>query len=82
MPVKNSNNTARLLLIKELPYFGINLIPIHGLFNNVIPGSLPTKKYLEKLTSFHDLDLFSLNTDNNINPDLNLPNFKRVGLSF
>ena len=75
MPSKNSNNIARLLP-KELPYFGINLIPIHGQLNNIIPSSLPTKKYLEKLTSFHDLDLFSLNTDSNINPDFNLPYFK------
>ena len=77
MPVKNSNNTARLLL-KEHSYFGINLIPIHGHFNNIIPSSLPTKKYLEKLTNFQDLDLFSLNTDIDVNPDLNLPkcNFK------
>ena len=74
MPVKNSN-TARLLL-KELPYFGINLIPIHGQFNNIIPSSLPTKKYLEKLTGLHDLDLFSLTTGSNINPDFNLPNLK------
>ena len=43
---------------------------------NIIPSSLPTKKYLEKLTSLHDLDLFSLNTDSNINPDFNLPNLK------
>ena len=75
MSVKSSNNTARLLL-KELPYFGINFIPIHGQFNNLIPSSFPTKKYLEKLTSFHDLDLFSLNTGSNINPDFNLPNLK------
>ena len=75
MPVKNSNNTARLLF-KELLYFGINLIPIHGQFSNTIPSSLPTKKYLEKLISFHDLHLFSLNTDSNINPNFNLPNFK------
>ena len=33
MPIKNSNNTVRLLL-KELPYFGINLIPIHGQFHS------------------------------------------------
>ena len=45
-------------------------------FNNIIPSSLPTKKYLEKLTSLHDLDLFSLNTDSNINPYFNLPNLK------
>lgn len=75
MSAKNSSNTARLLL-KELPYYGINFIPIHGQFNNIIPSSLPTKKYLEKLTSFHDLDLFNLNTDSNINPDFNLPNSK------
>ena len=75
MSVKNSNNTARLLF-KELPYFGINFIPIHGQFNNILSSSLPTKKYLEKLTSFHDLDLFSLNIDSNINPDLNVPNLK------
>ena len=75
MSVKNSNNAARLLL-KELPYFGINFIPIHGQFNNSTSSFLPTKKYLEKLTSFHDLDLFSLNTDSDINPDFNLPNLK------
>ena len=75
MSVKSSNNTARLLL-KELPYFGVNFIPIHGQFNNLLPSSLPTKKYLEKLASFHELDLFSLNTDSNINPDFNLPNLK------
>ena len=44
MPVKNSNNTARLPLKAQLPYFGVNLIPIHGQFNNIIPSSLPTKK--------------------------------------
>ena len=75
MPVKNSNSTARLLF-KELPYFGINFILIHGQLNNILASSLPTKKYLERLTSFHDLDLFSLNTDSNINPDFNLPNLK------
>jgi len=75
MPVKNSNSTARLLF-KELHYFGINFIPIHGQFNNILASSLPTKKYLEKRTSFHDLDLFSLNTDSNINPNFNLSNLK------
>ena len=58
MPIKNSNNTARLLL-KELPYFGINLIQVHHQLNNIIPSSLPTKKYLENLTSFYDLDQLS-----------------------
>jgi len=66
MPVKNSNSTARLLF-KELPYFGINFILIHGQINNILASSLPTKKYLEKLTSFHDPDLCSLNTDSRNN---------------
>ena len=34
--------------------------------------NLPTRRNLEKLTSINDLDLFSLNTDSDINPDLNL----------
>ena len=41
-------------------------------FNNLDTSSLPTKKYLEKLFSFHDFDLFSLNTASSINPDQNL----------
>ena len=44
MPVKNSNNTTRLPLKAQLPYFGVNVIPIHGQFNNIIPSSLPPKK--------------------------------------
>ena len=69
----NLRNTTRSLF-KELPYFGVNFIPIHGQFNNSIPDSFPTKKSLEKLSSFHDIDLFSLNTDSCINPDSNFPN--------
>jgi len=34
--------------------------------------NLPTKKYLERLTSLHDLNLFNLNIDSNVNPDRNL----------
>ena len=32
---------------------------------------IPTKRYLERLPSFHDLDLFDLNSSNGIDPDLN-----------
>ena len=64
-------------LFRELPYFGVNhFVPLHSQFNNVNITSLPTKKYLEKLSSFHDLDLFSLNTASNINPDQNLVDLK------
>ena len=42
----------------------------HGQFNNVIMNSLPTKKYLDKLSS--DLDLFSLNIQNGINSNSDL----------
>ena len=64
-------------LFWELPYFGLNhFVPHHGQFNNLNTTSLPTKKYLEKLSSFHDLDLISLNTSSNINPDQNLIDLK------
>ena len=54
----------------KLPYYGINLLSVHGQFNNI----LPTKKYLESLTSVRDLELFTLNTNSDINPDINLSN--------
>ena len=44
----------------ELPYFGVNFVNCHGQFNNCLNSSLPTKKNLDRLTSLHDLDLFSL----------------------
>ena len=53
--------TLNKVLIRELPYHGINHIQFHGQFNNNLQSSLPTKKYLERLTSIHDLDLFNLN---------------------
>ena len=43
-------------------YYGANIVIHHGQFNNSLPDSnLSTKKYLDKLHSLHDLDLFSLN---------------------
>ena len=60
------------LLFRELPYNGFNFTDFHGQFNNSLITSLPTKKYLERLTSLHDLNLFNLNTDSNVNPDRNL----------
>ena len=45
---------------RELPYFGVNFVPYHGQFNNSLDSQLQTKKYLDKLSSIYDLDLFTL----------------------
>ena len=59
-------------LLKELPYYSVNIILAHGQFNNLTDScSLPSKKYLEKLRGLHDLDLFSLNTRNELDIDPN-----------
>ena len=63
--------------LQELPYYGVSdLISCHGQFNNTLSCDLPTKKYLEKLSSLQDLDLFTLNVRENINPDLNVCNHR------
>ena len=67
----NSSNISKWLL-RKLPYYGINLLSAHGQFNNILGDQLPSKKYLESLTSVHDLDLFTLNTNSDINPDIKL----------
>lgn len=72
---KNLNDIVRLFF-KEFFYFGINLIFIYGQFNNIIFSFFLIKKYFEKLISFYDFDLFSLNIDSNINFDFNFFNFK------
>ena len=60
-------------LFRELPYTSVSdIAPYHGQFNNVIDNSLPTKKYLDKLSSLHDLDLFFLNIQNSINSNSDL----------
>ena len=72
----NANRRTYVLtkeISRELPYYGLNFVPFHGQCNNSINSTnLPTKKYLDRLSSLHDLDLFSLNTDSNSNPDFNL----------
>ena len=74
MSLKHSRS---LQALHELPYYGVSdLISCHGQFNNTLSCALPTKKYLEKLSSLHDLDLFTLNVRDNINPDLNLRNHR------
>ena len=61
------------LLNRELPYYGHDIRSVHGQFNNSLYFSLPTRKSLSSLSSFHDLDLFSLN--NRIFDDLSSNNF-------
>ena len=61
-------------LLRELPYYGANIVVVHGLFNNSASISRTPNVYLEKLHSLYDLDLFSLNRriDTSINPDYNI----------
>ena len=68
----SANNS--ILNFNVLPYLNVDIIRAHGQFNNSMNSDLPTKKYLDKLRSLHDLDLFSLNAQSNINPDSNLGN--------
>ena len=61
-------------LFNELPYSNVDIIRVHGQFNNSLTCDLPTKKYLDKLRSLYEMDLFSLNAQSNLNPDRNLEN--------
>ena len=51
-------------LLKKLPYFNCKgiLADFHGRFNNLLRSNIRFKKYLDKLTSLYELDLFKLNT--------------------
>ena len=51
-------------LLKELGYFNCkgNLADFHGRFNNLLQSNIRSKRYLDKLTSLYELDLFKLNT--------------------
>ena len=51
-------------LLKELPYFNCkgNLADFHSRFNNLLQSNIRSKRYLDKLTSLYELDLFKLNT--------------------
>ena len=63
-------------LLKELPYFNLTscLPSLHGQFNNIFLGNLPSNRDVESLPSLYDLDIFSLNTnlDHVYNPNLKL----------
>ena len=70
MVFSNEAKSAKSLF-QELPYNGFNITYTHGQFNNSLVIQLPTKKYLERLVSIHDLDLFNLNINSSIDPDYN-----------
>ena len=48
---RNDSSKISKSLLRELPYYWINLLSAHGQFNNILADHLPSKKYLESLTS-------------------------------
>lgn len=63
----------------NLPYFGQNITLYHGQFNNLIQlNDLPTKKYLERLPSFREIDLFNLNLDERSDSDSEFSPFRSI----
>lgn len=49
------------ILLKELPFYSCNIDQFLKQFNinNILYMNLPTKNYLERLSSFHDLYIFT-----------------------
>ena len=76
MVIPGDRNVCRAnkSLLKNFPYSNVDIIRTHGQFNNGLNSDLPTKKYLAKLRSLRELDIFSLNTQSRINTDSNLNN--------
>ena len=68
MSANDQNSPDTLSLFRELAYFGLNVNLAHGQFNNCLPSHLPAQKYLEKLSSIYDLNLFRLNALEDPNP--------------
>ena len=66
-------------LFRDLPYFGQNITLCRGQFNDLIQlNDLPNKKYLERLPSLQDIDLFTLNLDEKSNSDSELSPFHPI----
>ena len=76
MSANDLNSRDTLSLFRELPYFGLNVNLAHGQFNNCLPSHLPAKKYLEKLSSIYDLNLFKLNALEDTNPSDSIYNHR------
>ena len=66
-------------LQRGLPYFDQNISRCHGQFNNLIYFlDLPSKKYLERLPSLHDIDIFRLNLDAKSSSDSEFTPFQPI----
>ena len=76
MSANDQNSRDTLSLLRELPYFGLNVNLAHGQFNNCLPSHLLAKKYLGKLSSIYDLNAFKLNALEDTNPDDSLYNHR------
>ena len=69
---------ANKLLLRQLSYFNFrgNLALYHGYFNNSISVDRWPRRNFDKLNSVYDLDIFSLNSNQDayLNTEYNLPN--------
>lgn len=65
MPISTEVKQNKAFFL-ELPYRGqSSIIQCHGKYNNLLTNdNLPSKKYLERLPSLYDIDIFSLNSVN------------------
>ena len=50
MSANDQNSRDTLSLLRELPYFRLNVNLAHGQFNNCLPSHLPAKKYFTILS--------------------------------
>ena len=59
-------------LFCELPYARVSdIVSFHGQFNNVMNNNLPTKKYLDKLSSLYAFNLSSFLNSGEVTDILN-----------
>ena len=65
MPISTEVKQNKAFFL-EVPYRGqSSIIQCHGKYNNLLTNdNLPSKKYLERLPSLYDIDIFSLNSVN------------------
>ena len=66
--IRPTNKTAESAMretLRELPYYSSrgDIYSIHENFNNSLSSYVKSKKNLDRVASFHDLDIFTLNKD-------------------
>ena len=66
--IRPRNKTAESAMretLRELQYYSSrgDIYSIHGNFNNSLSSNVKSKKNLDRVASFHDLDIFTLNKD-------------------